>query len=198
MTTETLHPLASEYLQRLRRAGRHLPPERLGELLTEIQGHLAEAIDPDATNAQALTILERLGDPDTIIAAEDPNPDRIVVARGPREWAAMTLLLIGGFIFGIGWIVGLVLLWGSRAWNTRDKWIGTLFIPGGLATSALISLALLGTPTASRCEGYADGPLHCTSTTGPTILPTALAAVIAALLLIAPVITAIYLTRRSA
>ena len=44
MTPGALHPLAEDYLRRLRRAGRRLPPERLDELLAEIEGHLAEAI----------------------------------------------------------------------------------------------------------------------------------------------------------
>ena len=28
-----------------------------------------------------------------------------------HEWAAIILLLLGGFFVGIGWIVGLILLW---------------------------------------------------------------------------------------
>ncbi len=43
-----------------------------------------------------------------------------------------------------GWIAGVILLWSSRAWNTRDKVIGTLIVPGGLA-SALIVGILTGT-----------------------------------------------------
>jgi hypothetical protein len=49
MTTDTLHPLAAEYLERLRRAGPGLPPGRRRELLTEIEGHLSKAIDPNAS-----------------------------------------------------------------------------------------------------------------------------------------------------
>ncbi len=39
MRTDTLHPLAAEYLERLRRAGRGLPSGRRRELLAEIEGH---------------------------------------------------------------------------------------------------------------------------------------------------------------
>jgi hypothetical protein len=49
-----------------------------------------------------------------------------------KEWAAIILLLLRGFIVGLGWVAGLVLLWSSRAWSTRDKWVGTLVVPGGL------------------------------------------------------------------
>ena len=55
--------------------------------------------------------------------------------RGTREWAAIFLLLFGGFALGIGWVVGLVLLWSSRAWSTLDKLVGTFVLPGGLAGS---------------------------------------------------------------
>lgn len=129
MTADTLHPLAAEYLERLRRAGRRLPPMRLRELLAEVEGQLSEAIDPNASDAQALTALDKLGEPEAIIAAETPRPDEFPERRGTREWAAIILLLSGGFILGVGWLVGLTLLWSSRAWSTRDKWIGTLVIP---------------------------------------------------------------------
>jgi hypothetical protein len=88
MTTDTLHPLAAEYLERLRRAGRGLPPGRLRELLAEIEGHLSEAI-ASASDAQALTVLDKLGEPEAIIAAETPHPDELPdrpePGNGPRS-----------------------------------------------------------------------------------------------------------------
>ena len=46
--------------------------------------------------------------------------------RGGREWTTVALL-------PLVWVVGVVLLWRSRAWTLRDKLIGTLVVPGGLA-----------------------------------------------------------------
>ena len=152
MTTDTLHPLAADYLERLRRAGRGLPRRASRELLAEVEAHLSEAIDPNASDVEALTVLEKLGDPNEIIAAETRDPDELPNHRGTREWAAIILLLFGGFIFAVGWIVGLVLLWSSRAWTTRDKWIGTLVIPGGLATGVLIGLIATGAATKKICR----------------------------------------------
>jgi hypothetical protein len=83
MTTDTLHPLAAEYLKRLRRAGRGLPPGPMRELLAEIEGHLSEAIDPSASDAQALTALDKLGEPEAIIAAETPRPDELPAVAEP-------------------------------------------------------------------------------------------------------------------
>jgi hypothetical protein len=198
VTTDTLHPLAAEYLHRLRRAGRRLPPGQLRELLVDIEGHLSEAIDPDASDAQALTVLDKLGEPEAIIAAETPQPDELPAGRRPREWAAIILLLAGGFIFGLGWVAGLVLLWSSRAWTTRDKWIGTLVIPGGLATSVLIGLYAIGAPTKRLCYGFAGGGQHCTITGGQGNLPSVLGVAVFAVLVLAPIATSVYLARRAA
>jgi hypothetical protein len=46
--------------------------------------------------------------------------------RSGWEWATVVLL-------PLVWVVGVVLLWRSRAWTVRDKLIGTLVVPGGLA-----------------------------------------------------------------
>jgi hypothetical protein len=47
-------------------------------------------------------------------------------------------------IFGLGWIVGLILLWSSRAWNAIDK---------GLATFVVAPWSLLAGPV---LEGWAN------------------------------------------
>ncbi len=198
MTADTLHPLAAEYLQRLRRAGRGLPLGRLRELLAEIEGHLSEAIDPSASDAQALTVLDKLGEPEAIIAAETPHPDELPDRRGTKEWAAIILLLFGGFILGFGWFAGLILLWNSRAWTTRDKWIGTLVVPGGLATSVFIGLIAIGAPTKKFCYGIAGGVQHCTNAAGPSTASNILGVAVFAFLVLAPIATSVYLARRAA
>jgi hypothetical protein len=196
MTTDTLHPLAADYLERLRHAGRGLPPGRLQELLAEIEGHLSEAIAPSASDAQALTVLDKLGAPEAIIAAETLDPDAPPSRRGAREWAAIILLLLGGFIFVVGWFAGLALLWTSRTWNTRDKWIGTLVVPGGLATSVLIGVLVLVPPRKRICSVVAGGARHCTNAAGAG--SHVLGVVVFALLLLAPIMTAVHLARRAA
>jgi hypothetical protein len=198
MTTDTLHPLAAEYLERLRRAGRVLPTPRRRELLAEIEGHLSEAIDPNASDAEALTVIDKLGAPEEIIAAEMPLRDELPKSRGSREWAAIILLLFGGFIFVVGWFAGVVLLWSSRAWTTRDKWIGTLIIPGGLATTLIVALVAGGEPTKRMCSGFAGGAVRCTNVGGSSTSWTILGAIIVALCVLAPIASAIYLARRAA
>jgi hypothetical protein len=69
--------------------------------------------------------------------------------RGPQETAAIVLLLLGGFLWGVGWLAGVVLLWLSDAWSPRDKLLGTLVVPCGLALPLLVvTKAGLGRPAA--------------------------------------------------
>lgn len=204
MSTSTQHPLAADYMKRLERASRDLPRDRRADLLAEIQAHLAETIPHDASTATALTALDRLGDPEAIAVAE--LPDRATAARrGTREWAAIFLLLFGGFLLAFGWLVGVVLLWSSSRWSTRDKWIGTLILPGGLATA--FTLALLTSGGSISCSGHQQAPplgseraLHiptvvCQSVSSGTNVPLVILFVVLAL---SPFATAIHLARRVA
>ncbi|MDA0162851.1 hypothetical protein OM076_21435 [Solirubrobacter ginsenosidimutans] len=140
-----MHPLAEDYLDRLERAADHLPRARRRELVDDIEAHLGEALGPNPIDAEVLTELERLGEPEVIAEAEAPRPvpsDE----RGRREWAALGLILFGisvgpalfGLLAALAWPVGVVLLWRSRAWNVRDKLIGTLLVPVVSLSSALV------------------------------------------------------------
>jgi hypothetical protein len=202
MTNPTLHPLAADYLKRLRHAGANLPADRLNELYAEIEAHILEATDLDDDEVHIRNVLERLGDPADIIGAEAP-PDRPLAApgRGTREWMAIILLPIGGFFLGIGWVIGLIALWSSNRWSTRDKWIGTLLVPGGLLTPLLFLNVTAGSQT---CTGTTTGNLltnhtvtteHCTGGTG-TIAAVLLIALLIFLVL-APILSAGYLARRA-
>ncbi len=191
MSTTTLHPLAAAYLDRLRHAGRRLPRPVLRELVADIEAHLSETTNLGMSDAEVLTVLDRLGDPEEIIDAQQPRA--AADTRGAHEWAAIILLLFGGFIFGLGWLAGLILLWSSRAWTTRDKWIGTLVLPGGLAAGLYIGLFANG--SSQSCYSVNGGPQHCTGglSTGRQILELAIFAV----LVLPPIATAVYLARRA-
>ncbi|MFZ0089232.1 MAG: hypothetical protein WAL63_06990 [Solirubrobacteraceae bacterium] len=202
MTPDTLHPLAEDYLRRLRRAGRRLPPERLRDLVAELEGHLSEAISPGASDHEAHAVLERLGAPGDIVDAERPPGHGAVDRRSWREWAAVILLPLGGFAFGVGWLVGLILLWSSRLWTTREKLIGTLIVPGGIATTLLVVVL---TGTKRRCRGFATvnpptalvGRVHCTPGAGPSAATTALQIALVVFCVLGPVVSAVYLARRA-
>jgi hypothetical protein len=192
-TTATLHPAAIAYIKRLRLASRRLPRDARQDLLGDIQAHLHEALAGDPSEAEVLMILDRLGDPDEIVAAQlSDSADVTASPRGGHEWAAVILLLLGGFVFGVGWLIGLVLLWSSRAWSTVDKLIGTLLLPGGAATCLPI---LLLTGSKRLCTQGPGFPTRCTNV--PSSTPVAWVVVLFAASVLIPAATAVHLARRA-
>lgn len=200
------------YLKRLSRAARDLPRARRRELVSEIEQHIRQALaeQPDSSEAEMLTLLDQVGDPAEIVAAA--NGDREGPVSSTRmETAAIVLLLAGGFLWGVGWLVGVVLLWSSSLWTRRDKLLGTLVVPGGLATGLfLLSIAAIdgggrvctsfgsafrvGPHSPTPAVSTAVGRMTCTG--GPSTVELVGIAIGFAILLIAPIATSIYLGRR--
>ena len=195
MTASTLHPLAAEWLERLRTAAAYLPPSERADLLSDIEAHLAESIPPDASEAEVRTALDRMGDPEEIVA-EAAGPAAMGSRRGALEWAAIILLLLGGFLFLVGWFAGVALLWSSRAWTVKDKLIGTFVVPGGLAL--LFYGAFLGLTTSGSSCGSVDGrkPVCSDGSGGSTTGDIVFALVVIALVVL-PIGTSVYLARRA-
>jgi hypothetical protein len=205
----SLHSLARDYLKRLKKAARRLPRARRKELIREIESHLIEALPAGASEAETLSVLERLGEPEQIAAgAESGSGER---AR-TREWLAILLLLFGGFALMIGWCVGFALLWSSRIWTTRDKVIGTFVIPGGLATTFLAARIPLSSSSSSSSSGVVSSGVvvnctkklsgeRCKEVAGGVVSHSGHSYVWAVALLIAllvlPILTSAYLTWRA-
>jgi Protein of unknown function (DUF1700) len=198
--TATADRLVDDYLTRLNRELSDLPRTRRRELVAEIADHIAEARAnlPAEDEAELRNVLERLGDPAEIAAEERlrfgdrPRPRR----AGIVEILALIGLLIGGIVLPlIGWFVGLVLLWVSEAWTTREKLVGTVIVPGGLAPGfLLLGVALVG----EACSSVYDqtGALVSETCTGPSDFLGAGAALIVILLLVAPLATTAFLALR--
>jgi hypothetical protein len=179
MTTK-VDTLVDRYLKDLETELRDLPGNRRREILDEVSEHITQAraaLDAE-TEAAIRTVLERLGDP-ADIAAE--ARERIGLQAAPAKQATPWLeviALVALVIPFLGWVVGVVLVWLSRLWTTRDKLIGTL---GGLSWL----LAGLGTLSMSARGSTAvgSGPLGPTETSllevvvfvVPFILPIAAA-----------------------
>jgi uncharacterized membrane protein len=134
--------LVSEYLGRLEMAAQALPADRRGELIAEVHEHIESAL-AEAGNRDQVTarnVLERLGAPEEIVAAETggergapaPTPQVVVVERhgwGATELGAILFLTVGAILLPIiGPIIGLVLTWASAQWTTGQKWIATLIV----------------------------------------------------------------------
>jgi hypothetical protein len=101
------------------------------------------------------------------------------------------------------WPVGVILLWTSPAWSTRDKLIATLVPPGGYLglLVGLSMLELLGWYTLSSCGGGVDSQGNaspsCVTLPGweQALFTIAFVGAIVFLLLL-PVLVGIYMARR--
>jgi hypothetical protein len=95
----------------------------------------------------------------------------------------------------IGWLVGVALLWISSAWTARQKLLGTLVVPGGLALP--VSLLLIATSSESSCyqqpiPGARDHPICSSGASSGQIVGS----IVVALLTAASIATIVYLGRR--
>jgi hypothetical protein len=124
--------LLADYLIRVRRAARRLPRGRREWVIGRAGDRIAIALDADHADAPDMAaILTRLGEPQQLVQSVDghvPGDE----ARWP-EYLAVLLLVIGGIAFLPVWVGGAVLLWASPRWQLRERLIGTLIWPGGLA-----------------------------------------------------------------
>ena len=191
--------VVDDYLKRLERALGGLPAEGRNEIVAEIREHIemsaGQSIDR-LSEAEARTILDQLGDPETIAA--DARERFGVQERkgGPLEGFAIVLLLVGGFIGpGLGWIAGVVMLWVSKVWTTRDKIIGTVFVPGGLTLTFFLGAFAVGASSQVVCKSGPRATEICSSSSsaGTDVWGYFLIA----FLVIAPIASAIYLGRRA-
>jgi hypothetical protein len=197
MMTKAPSDTVEAYFRRLDAELRDLPRARRSEIVGEIREHVDAALEesPDATEADVHNILERIGDPSEIAAeARERFGIRPMRAGGLEVWA-LILIPIGGLVVPvIGWIVGVALLWASRVWTTRDKWIGTLIVPGGLAPAFYLTLF------ASYVEvcrpTTVDGVSRTVCTGGPPEAVQVLASVGTILLFVLPIATLVYLVVR--
>lgn len=222
MTVGIEDPAVQDYLARLRDTAAALPPGRREELLGEIQGHIGEALASAGRDDQVTVqqVLDRLGEPEDIVAAELDGRPPVPPVAGPRgadtmpfppgtpipvrpsttlELAAMLMLTLGSALIGIGWLIGVALLWTSRRWRVREKLLGTLVVPGGPALVLLwlpaVATQECASSSSTNLTTGVSGPMveHCT---GPAVpnwlsLPLALAAIVL------PVVVAVVLYRRA-
>jgi hypothetical protein len=191
--------LVEQYLKGLQRELGDLPRARRRELVDEIASHIAEAragLEGD-DEAEVRTVLDRLGDPNDIAAEARARFGLARRESGMLEVFALIGLLVGGLIIPVvGWFVGVALLWGSRAWTTREKLLGTLVVPGGLATSFFL---LVYGVSSSGCSGeispVTQRPVgSCEDETSAVWSVVALG--FAVFLVVAPVVTTAYLALR--
>jgi hypothetical protein len=154
--TTTADTLVDNYLRDLKAELRDLPAPRQREILSEVGEHITEARAAQDSQSEAAirTVLERLGDPADIAAAAR---ERFGLPAKPTRQATPWLEVIALVALAVpffGWVVGVVLVWVSQRWTTRDKLIGTIgglsWVVAGLGTvmeetgpGAIIALILI-------------------------------------------------------
>lgn len=144
--TRTADELVDDYLEQLKAELADLPRSSRGDVLDEISAHIAERRDQFVAESELeiRELLERLGDPAEIAA---DARERFGVPARRRTWvevAALVLLSLGMVIPVLGWLAGVILLWISDVWNTRDKLVGTLLAPAGWLVVGWVALQTLG------------------------------------------------------
>jgi hypothetical protein len=168
------HPQVERFLARLDAAAVGLPPGRREELVAEIREHLAEALAvTDGGEPAVRTVLDRLGSPDDIVAAERVGPASVgpasvgpasvgwSPAAQPSPWggleiAAVLLLTVGLFLLPvIGPIAGLGFAWASTRWTRREKVVATVLtvLPVLILTLGAASLLVVRGGTSSDVGG---------------------------------------------
>lgn len=194
MTATHAEQLVDGYLGRLELELRDVPIERRQEIVDEIRGHIAEARRGlgEETDADLLNLLDRLGDPSQIAA--EARGDRAASSASSENRLGVLEVLAVLFTVLI-WPVGVMLLWASPTWSTRQKLIGTLAPPGGYLGLFLLSslFSLIAVYSVPQCPGI--GMHVC-----PAVWPQALIPITFFLLtiawLVAPIAVAIYLVTR--
>ena len=125
-----------------------------GASCSSVEAHLARRLGPAPTDGEVLDALALLGPPERLRGdqREPSSPARL----GALEWAAISLVLLGGFLGGVGWLVGVFCLWFSNAWKWYDKVIAMLLWPFGLAMSTMWVAGWLVSADSTSAGGVLD------------------------------------------
>jgi len=154
VSDDPLRALIDRYLREVDEALGDLPYSQRREILDDLRTHIHDALSavPDTNEATLRSILDRLGAPDELarearermgMAGSLSQPK---VARRPGIYETVAVVLTA-----IVWPIGLVLVWLSESWRTRDKLIASALPLLGLA---LVGLWVTPIRVDSRVESY--------------------------------------------
>jgi hypothetical protein len=197
MTAPHADQLIEGYLARLSAAAGGLPKNARQELIADMRSHIAEARarEPQETDAAVMNILDRLGEPATVVAdARERLGIRLYQPYRPGILEIAAVIFVPFF-----WPIGVILLWMSPAWRVRDKLIGTLLPPGGYMGIGIFGL-VAATQRGGGCVVSTDAAGHIIQNTcpapGPLWLQVLTNVVITLVIFVLPLLTAGYLAFR--
>ena len=183
MHTSKSDQLVRNYLHRVKVALENATPSQRDEIMDGLAQHIAEARShlTSGNEAELETLLDHLGSPEEIAESLGVRPRYSKL----DPWVPW-ILLLGGFVFWAGWIVGVVLLWSSGTWRLKDKLLGTFIWPGGLVLPVL-SLGLVGGTSSGQ------GNSSSVHNSVPGVLPQPLGVIITIVVFLSPILVAVYL-----
>lgn len=171
--------LVRDYLSRLDAAASALPAGRRAELGAEVHEHIETALS-EAERRDEVTVrnvLERLGSPEEIVAAES-SPGEAAGAPsasagehraaaspwGAVEVIALLLLTLGSvFLPFVGPLIGLVFVWASNQWTRQEKLVAT-----GIVALLLLPILIVVLSLMAFSVGATHGPAVMQS---PVVMP---------------------------
>lgn len=145
MTATHADQIVGGYLKRLDSELAGFPAERRVELVAQIAEHISTARGElmGETDADLLSILDRLGEPEDIASEARSRFDLPSSTPGPIEIGALLLIGVGPLILPlppVGWIIGVGLVWRSKVWSSEQKRRGA-YLP---LVAALVGLLVAG------------------------------------------------------
>ena len=158
--SRTPDQLVEDYLRELDAELAALPRQTRREVRDDIASHIAEARTGRESEAEVRALLDRVGDPAEVAAEARERLGVPPRTRRSLEVVALVLLSVGMILPGLGWLVGVILLWISDVWNAREKLLGTLLAPAGWLIPAWIVVQTVGGGT---CESSFDANGHALS-----------------------------------
>ena len=153
--------LVAAYLESLRAAAADLSPDDRNELVSSISEHIATSLSEmdDPTEADVRNLLERLGEPGTIVAdaraqlGTPPTPGSLqalddgsarAAKPGPLEWGGIVMLGVGSCLLPIiGTVAGLVMVSLSPWWTKRQKVTAAVLSLAGIVLVPLVAASFL-------------------------------------------------------
>jgi hypothetical protein len=185
MTALNAGQLVEGYLRQLEIELTDLPVARRLEIVEEIRGHIAEERSgmADETDADVMNLLDRLGDPAEIAAEAGTGEMRPLPVASSRRLDVLDVFAL--VLTPLVWPVGVAFLWASKAWTSRQKWLGTLLPPGGYAGVFLLM------STFPRIAAAAEAGHDWEVAVGATLFTVSLLA------LLCPIGVGIYLASRA-
>jgi hypothetical protein len=192
MTAPHASDIINGYLARLQAETADIPATERRELLDSVQEHITEARAElgEETDADLLNMLDRLGHPAELAAAERERLDITPPAASRPGWLELGALILTPLF----WPVGVILLWTSNAWNTRDKLIGTLVPPGGfMGVFLLLDISVMSARGQGCGSAVVNGHTVYSSCATPPAWEGALGMIVFLLVVISPILSGIYL-----